>query len=267
MQQTEIHQFLSDFFAANNCDILENEPSHLTVQLTVEMDKALMNRPFYWTYLEKTGGIPNPMKVTFITDPVQAPAHVKGEAIHFGSPRLHQLFRTAREQSAYVRLYEQPPAATGTRQIPLHPWLMLTVKISYQCDLKKDRMETYGINLINGVLDDQFSQKTANRNLTPRIPDYCFTVAPIIKPENGVRRLEEHIRAEIAADDHEWADQARMRWQEDLSLLDRFYEDMEEKPETYEIEKQALRDQYEPKVVVHIINGGLLYLTLTDHSA
>ena len=30
----------------------------MTVQLTIEMDKELMNRPFYWHYLEKTGGRP-----------------------------------------------------------------------------------------------------------------------------------------------------------------------------------------------------------------
>ena len=41
----------------------------MTVQLTIELDKELMNRPFYWHYLEKTGGVPNPMKLTFITDP------------------------------------------------------------------------------------------------------------------------------------------------------------------------------------------------------
>ncbi|MDI5788447.1 YqhG family protein [Bacillus licheniformis] len=34
----------------------------MTVQLTVEVDKQIMNRPFYWHWLEKTGGEPNPMK-------------------------------------------------------------------------------------------------------------------------------------------------------------------------------------------------------------
>ncbi len=53
MQQHEIHNYLYNFFEANNCEILERSPHLLDVQLTIEMDKLLMNRPFYWHYLEK----------------------------------------------------------------------------------------------------------------------------------------------------------------------------------------------------------------------
>ncbi|MDR2993585.1 MAG: YqhG family protein, partial [Bacillus cereus] len=55
MQQHEIHNYLYNFFEANNCEILGRSPHLLDVQLTIEMDKLLMNRPFYWHYLEKTG--------------------------------------------------------------------------------------------------------------------------------------------------------------------------------------------------------------------
>ena len=51
-----------------------------------------MNRPFYWHYLEKTGGVPNPMSLTLITDPDTAPEHIKGETIHFGSPVFIKFF-------------------------------------------------------------------------------------------------------------------------------------------------------------------------------
>lgn len=55
MRQTDIHQFLKRYFLANNCSIVTETPSYLTVQLTIELDKELMNRPFYWHYIEKTG--------------------------------------------------------------------------------------------------------------------------------------------------------------------------------------------------------------------
>ena len=71
-------------------------PDYLTVQLTIELDKELMNRPFYWHYLEKTGGVPNPDRLTFITDSQNAPTNIKGETIHFGSPRLHQMLNPQR---------------------------------------------------------------------------------------------------------------------------------------------------------------------------
>ncbi len=61
MQQHEIHRFLERYFIANGCDMVANGNGYMTVQLTIDLDKELMNRPFYWHYLEKTGGTPNPM--------------------------------------------------------------------------------------------------------------------------------------------------------------------------------------------------------------
>lgn len=52
MQQHEIHNYLYNFFEANNCEILERSPHLLDVQLTIEMDKLLMNRPFIGTILK-----------------------------------------------------------------------------------------------------------------------------------------------------------------------------------------------------------------------
>lgn len=260
MLQKEIHQFLESFFAGNECSIIEKGDGYLTVQLTVDMDKELMNRPFYWTYLEKTGGTPNPMQLTFITDSNKVTQDLKGETIHFGAPRLHQLFRTAKKLASYIRLYEIPYHALSNRQIPLHPWLMLNIKISYRCDRKRDVLRSLGLNLINGMLIDDFYKKTEVLNITPKIPDYCFTVSPLIKPQSGIKRIETYVTQEIQASEHQWAEEAIARWNEDLKLLDHFYEDHDEKPETYEIEKNALQEQYEPIVNIEIINGGIYYL-------
>ncbi|GER68369.1 hypothetical protein BpJC7_27570 [Weizmannia acidilactici] len=258
MLQEEIHQYLERFFEANGCTFIENGPGWMTVQLTVELDKALMNRPFYWSYLEKTGGIPNPMSVTFITDKEKAPESIKGEAIHFGSPRLNQIFRTAKQFARYIRLYED--IKPQQKQAPLYPWLSMNLKISYRCDLKKDVFRSIGLNLIHGTLAENFQDILEQRNLTPKIPDNCFTLTPIIMPKSAVRRIENYVRQGLAKETHEWAEEAVIRWQQDLNLLDHFYEDMEELPESYEIEKQALKEQYEPKITVEVVNGGLFYL-------
>ncbi|MBS4209616.1 YqhG family protein [Bacillus sp. FJAT-50079] len=260
MLQKEIHQYLEQFFQASECEIIEQGPGFLTIQLTVAMDKELMNRPFYWTYLEKTGGIPNPFAVTFITDQEKAPDDLKGEVIHFGAPRLHQLFRTAKKFGAYVRLYEDPRTADSQRHVPLHPWLTLNMKVSYQCDRKKDQIISLGLNLINGMMKEDIQAVIEQAHLTSSIPDYCFTVSPIIKPVSGLARIEKYMTDSIASKPHTWAEEARQRWDEDAALLHHFYEEYDEMPETYEIEKQALQEQYEPKVKIEVINGGLIYL-------
>ncbi|MFE8695464.1 YqhG family protein [Cytobacillus sp. FJAT-53684] len=260
MQQQEIHHFLERYFHANNCSITESGPGYMIVQLTIELDKKLMNRPFYWHYLEKTGGVPNPMQLTLITDPLAAPKNLKGEVLHFGSPRLHQIFESTRELAGYIRLYEKQKNTVG-KQTPLHPWLGLNVRISYQCDRKRDIFRSIGLQLLNGQMLDGFHDKLLKLELTPKIPDYSFTLSPLIMPKSGILRIQHFFQNEIKKEDHQWADEAIKRWQKDLHLLEHFYEEAEEKEESYEIEKIALKEQYEPKINISIVNGGLFYLT------
>lgn len=259
MQQQEIHNFLQHYFLANECELVENRPAYLTVQLTIEMDKELMNRPFYWHYVERTGGVPNPMKLTFITNPDAVPESAKGETIHFGSPRLHQIFESTKNLAGYIRLYEDH--VYTNQKTPLYPWLCLNVKISYQCDRKRDIFKSIGLQLINGQLVEEFHQYLVDLQLTPKIPDYSFTLSPLITPKSGMSRIENHLKNLIMDEDHTWAEEARKRWDMDLQLLNHFYEDIEENNESYEIEKKALQEQYEPKIKISFINGGLFYLT------
>jgi len=260
MKQHEIHQFLEKYFTANNCEIVENGQGYMTVQLTVELDKELMNRPFYWHYLEKTGGVPNPMKLTLITDRQMTPEHIKGEEIHFGSPRLHQIFESTKNLAGYIRLYEKNLFSNG-QHVPLRPWLGINLKISYQSDRKRDVFKSIGLQLINGQMVENFHEQLLQLKLTPKIPDYSFTLSPLIMPGSGVSRIEAHLRNKLEIEDHQWAAEARKRWQQDLQLLEHFYEEAEERGESYENEKKALQEQYEPKVKISIINGGLFYLT------
>ncbi|MDQ0197320.1 YqhG family protein [Neobacillus ginsengisoli] len=259
MQQQEIHNFLIQYFQANDCGIVENGSGFLTVQLSIELDKALMNRPFYWHYLEKTGGIPNPMRLTFITNRDTAPENIKGETIYFGSPRLHQIFESTKNLAGFIRLYENHRHLN--QQTPMLPWLCMNVKISYQCDRKRDIFKSIGLQLINGQMVEDFHDRLLQIPLTPKIPDYSFTLSPLVKPKSGMSRIENYLKSVIEADDHTWAEEARRRWDQDLQLLDHFYEDAEEQNESYETEKKSLQEQYEPKIHISFINGGLFYLT------
>lgn len=258
MQQQEIHNFLERYFTANSCELLENDKGYLTVQLTVELDKELMNRPFYWHYLEKTGGIPNPMKLTFITDKQQAPDNIKGEVIHFGSPRLHQIFESTKNLAGFIRLYENNHFHSQT---PLFPWIGLNVKISYQCDRKRDVFHSIGLQLINGRMVEDFHDQLLKLPLKTNIPDYAYTLSPLIKPKSGVNRIQSFLTNSIEQQDHSWADEARERWKKDLDLLHHFYENDEDKSDSFETEKKALQEQYEPNINITVVNGGLFYLT------
>ncbi|MCM2675008.1 YqhG family protein [Alkalicoccobacillus plakortidis] len=258
MNQSEVRNYVERYFSANDCPTVERKPNYMTVQLSVEMDKLLMNRPFYWHYLEKTGGIPNPLTMTLITDH-QTNNDLKGEYIHFGSPRLHQLFQSTTSLGSYIRMYENVTVHSG-QSIPLQPWININAKVSFQCDRKKDVLLSLGLNLIHGQIVSDFHLKMMQTPLTPKLPDYCFTLASLIKPASGLIRLQKMVQTFANNEPDDWAIRARERWKQDLELLESFYEEYEEKPESYELEKQALKEQYEPRIEVEIINGGLFFL-------
>ncbi|GGE73881.1 YqhG family protein [Priestia taiwanensis] len=258
MQQHDIHHYLNRFFTTTECDVTSN-PHGLDVQLTMDMDKKLMNRPFYWHYLEKTGGTPNPMKLSFITNPNDVPDDIQGETIHYGSTRLHQIFTVVQELGGHIRLFEE--ARNITNNTPLHPWILLNMKVSYQCDRKKDILYSFGIHLLSGRIIKSFYDTLHTLSFSPKIPDFCFTLSPFIKPQSGIKRIEDLLTSMLESEEHIWADEARNRWEHDLQLLEKFYEGLEELPESYHIEKSALKEQYEPKIHISVINGGLFYLT------
>ena len=111
----------------------------------------LMNRPFYWHYIERTGGVPQPMQLTLITRPNEQTNKLKGERLHFGAPRLHQLFRSAQKRGSFIRLYEEPESPLNGNAA-LHPWLGMNVVISYECDRKKDDLVSLGLHLIFSLM-------------------------------------------------------------------------------------------------------------------
>ncbi|EST11045.1 YqhG family protein [Sporolactobacillus laevolacticus] len=254
MQQAEIHDFLVRFFTSSDCTLMPVQSTfQVKVKLNKSMDKMLMNRPFYWHYIEQIGAEPETATLTFrLSDKID-----DGEFIHFGSPRLHQIFNAAEKMGQFIRLYQILPPQSAPA---LEPWLGLNLKISYQCDLKKDEIRSVGLQLINGTLIEGFQTMLKKLQLNQKMPDYCYTLSPLIKIQSGIQRIERFIESELEAEPTEWADQANERWAKDQQLLDAFYENQEQKPERYIQEKKALEEQYQPTINVKLINAGIFYL-------
>lgn len=259
MYPQQIHTYMQQFFKENQCPILSHHPHYLIVQLTIEMDKRIMNRPYYWQYVESTGEEPNPAQLTFITDKNQLVENVRGEVIHFGSPRLHQLFQVTNELGAFVQMYERTEVNPNVQPI-LTPWLGVNYKIAYYCDQTKERLYSLGINLMTGEIRDGFHESLLEKDLTATVSANSFQLPYIITPLRALERLDGLIEQHIQQDDHTWAEEAKKRWEKDLAVLEFFYEGVDNRPESYEIEKEALARQYEAHIKIDIIGGGLFYL-------
>jgi len=71
MNQERIREYVSRYLEATGCHVLEHHPAYITVRLSPEADKALMNRPYYWSFIERTGAEPETMTLTLVFDEEQ----------------------------------------------------------------------------------------------------------------------------------------------------------------------------------------------------
>lgn len=69
MNRESIQQFVMRYLETTGCHIAEKGEGHVTVKLSPEADKDLMNRSYYWGFVERTGAPPEPMSFTFVFDP------------------------------------------------------------------------------------------------------------------------------------------------------------------------------------------------------
>ncbi|CRF28780.1 Bacterial protein YqhG of uncharacterised function [Mycobacterium tuberculosis] len=69
MNAQEIQSYVLRYLEAEHCEILEKHPAYVTVKLSPSADKDLTQRPYYWSFVERTGAVPETMTCTFIFDP------------------------------------------------------------------------------------------------------------------------------------------------------------------------------------------------------
>ena len=69
MNGGEVARFVVSFLEQTGCHIIERSPSHVVVKLSPEADRALTNRPFYWSFVDRTGAEPETMTFAWYFEP------------------------------------------------------------------------------------------------------------------------------------------------------------------------------------------------------
>jgi hypothetical protein len=69
VNRERIEEFVMRYLEATGCHVVEKSDAHVTVRFSPEADKDLMNRSYYWGFVERTGAEPEPMSFTFVFDP------------------------------------------------------------------------------------------------------------------------------------------------------------------------------------------------------
>ncbi len=271
MNQIWVREYLKKYFIENECQIIEEGLGHIEVKLSKEVDKDLTNRPYYWTFVERTGTEPETLTLNFILDSDKAPKEKRGEEISIGSERLKHIFNSAKKRGMAVRLYQQF-SSRNKFNIPKNftPWLGVNYKIEFLCDKKKDKISSLGISMGNGEMKENFMNYLNNISLGPLLPPNIPIISTFITLREAALQLEEKIMLEISKEDFTWANDAYVKLQDEINQLEGYYsnnfvknkENFDNEMLLVEKEKkiEEVKWQYSPRIKVVPINYGLFYL-------
>jgi hypothetical protein len=89
VNQEQVKDFCMRYLIATNCHILEKDPAYVKVKLSPEADKDLTGRSYYWSFVERTGVVPETMSFVFVFDPeTRKPPEPQGRGTTQGRPPL-----------------------------------------------------------------------------------------------------------------------------------------------------------------------------------
>ncbi len=306
MSQEQIREYVMTYLETTECKFLEKSPYHVTVKLSPRADRDLTNRPYYWGFIERTGVEPETMTFSFIFDaerhqkmqdaaapntaappqedailgrhfgavrplPVLGPGRIQREELHFGSPRLKQIFAAARQGGRSVYVFEDPGPRQRSTLLPAayEPWLGVRMKVEFCCDMKREELHFIGVSLLTGQIDEEFHSRLNGKVLVPRMPENMHISPTRLSLEQGRQFVESRIAEKVQACDASWAVEAGERLSEELALIDAYYRDLLQDPdeerkqaimEQYESRKGEIRWQYEPRIVVSALGSGIFHL-------
>ncbi|GAA0457923.1 YqhG family protein [Alkalibacillus silvisoli] len=257
MRQAEIHGFLYKFFLKRQASIINSEEGLLTVKLTKDLDQQLMNRPFYWQYVNTMGWSGEPMTVSFKS---KEDIDSDGEWIHFGSPRLQQIFNVIKQEGQYTTLYEK--VNNELNRTPLYPWFVCNLQIKYQGWHTHDEIVSVGILLTNGTMRFDWMEENIEESFTQHVPDYAYKIPYIISPKRSIEHISNELKKRIEQETIEFTQKSIDLYNKELNMLEELTDlQNEEDHQFFEQSKEQIYERLYPKVEMNWINGGLFYLS------
>ncbi|MDP5274585.1 YqhG family protein [Chengkuizengella axinellae] len=188
----------------------------------------------------------------------------------YGSQKLEQVFHVVGQKGRYVNLYEVPNKTSVSESIAYMSWLGVNFIVEFTCDLKRSEIHSLGICLSTGEIRTQFHESILKKDLTAKMPPNTH-VRPMISLDRAISELHKNIVDKVKVLDQGWAVRAHERLREEIIRIETYYSNLvdaaeeEDKNEINILFKNRLeeiRQQYEPKIQVSIINCGFFSLLI-----
>ncbi|HEU4963316.1 MAG TPA: YqhG family protein [Bacilli bacterium] len=271
----QIQDFCRRYFQAVEAPILVDQEDFLQVELPREIDKELIERRYYWMYIEATNQDPPNTVLSMSYRPdLQIEGVDKLDFVTLGSFLLNKIIESTQKRGRFTRAYQQG-LRPGT---PLQPVLLTTFKLSFVADRRRDEIVSYAVHLGTGRVIRDFYDRVEHVSMGATASELTPPLSPRYTCEQGYELIREALQAEIEALDHTWAEEAEAHLQAELEQLETYYESLtlvsasetknadeqQKKAGAYAAERELrvaeLKWRCAPRVQIEPFHFGLLYV-------
>lgn len=196
-----------------------------------------------------------------------------------GSYRLNWFLDGLKERGNYTLQhfpYERTPAETEaalgvlcpelkplfplpTPKLQARPFLLVHYTLSYQTDELHEELVSLGLDMVNGVITPDFLHLLTEAEARPGAAGTAVET-PGYSLEEAFTLLHRHLEQLVATKDRRWVDDARTRYEEELTCLYQYYQEDQRDFTVFRSHALDLYDKFRPRVLVRLVNVGLLYL-------
>ena len=217
--------------------------------------------------------------LNLVFDPEVASAYPGAELVVQRSYRLNWFIEGMKERGNYTLqsfTYDLKPGKTQQairKLLPpseqeftfhrpvlrIHPYLLANYKLSYQTDELWEELVSLGMDMLTGEIFPDFMSFLEEARPVPKIPEQTIEKQKFTLEEAFVR-LNKYIQSIVDKKDPAWINEARSSYEEELFCLYQYYQEDKRDPQDFKSRAEELYEKFRPRVLVRLLNVGLLYL-------
>lgn len=269
----EVKEFIIDTLRVSGASYREINQDLLLAEVTVEIPPLFFNP----ARLEKH-------TLNLVFTPEAGAAYPGSELLVPGSYRLSWFLEGLKERGNFTlqhfpwqRTPEElqteidPLLTEGTREdklpeidwsapvVRMRPYLLANYTLSYRTDELWEELISLGLDMVSGEITSDFLELLTGATAVAGTPAVEIRTQQYTM-EEAFTLFREEVERWAQAKDACWIEEAQKRYEEELYCLYQYYHDDRRETEDFEYRARELYEQFRPRVLVRLVNLGLLYL-------
>jgi hypothetical protein len=151
-------------------------------------------------------------------------------------------------------------------KVRMRPYLLANFTLSYRTDELWEELLSLGFDMVSGEITPDFLALLSSAEAVAGIPAGEIQT-PQYTIEAAFSLFQEAAQRWALGKEGRWIEEARKRYEEELYCLYQYYHDDRRETGDFELRARELYEQFRPRVLVQLVNLGLLYLPEVSYPA